>query len=485
MRLTANSKLLWTGCFTLSLALHIAAAIYSVGYHHYDEHFQILEFATIKLPFSSGSEADLAWEYTAQIRPAIQPLFVIFVGMAMHHLGSYDPFICVLILQLFSALLGWLSLLLFCKEASLWFSREPPAKIVLAASSLFWIFPYVHARYSSESWSGSLFFLALSLLLMTSRKSRLGTRKGIFRFLFTGLLFGLAFIIRFQTGLMIAGLLTWCIIVTKINWKTLLLMTGGIGIALLTGMIIDTWYYGEWAFTPWNYFKTNIIHDAASNFGVSPWWSYLLWLSQTMLPPFSIIILLAFTYALVGRRSNVLTWIIVPFMIVHLIVPHKELRFLFPLINAAPALLAVTYFDLSARLVIRRSSIALLIGFGIANIFPLLTAAFHPINTDIALYKFIWRNYAKTVEVVQLACNGRNPFDLGVLHINFYKPKNVRVIGEQPNSERYPMVHEPSSGKLLLIHHTLRSDTLSASNTRKMVFKKNGWVLFEVPTQRK
>lgn len=484
MRLTANSKLFWTGCFTVSLALHIAAAIFSVGYHHYDEHFQILEFATIKLPFSSGSEADLAWEYTAQIRPAIQPLFVVFVGRAMHHFGSYDPFICVLILQLFSALLGWLSLMLFCKEASQWFTGDFPSKIVLAASSLFWIFPYVHARYSSESWSGSLFFLALSLLLKTSRKSQLSSGKDVIGFLFTGLLLGLAFIVRFQTGLMIAGLLTWCIIITKIHWKTLFLMIGGIGIGLLTGIVIDTWYYGEWVFTPWNYFKTNIIHDAASNFGVSPWWSYFLWLSQTILPPFSIIILLAFTYALVSRRSNVLTWIIVPFMIIHLIVPHKELRFLFPLINAAPALLAVTYIDISTRLSIRRLSTALFIAFGIANIFPLLTATFQPINTDIALYKYIWRNYAKTGKAVQLACNGRNPFIWATLNINFYKPKNLRVIGEQPNSERYPMVHEPPS-KLLIIHHTLRSDTLPASNTRKVVYKKNGWVLFEVLTRER
>lgn len=41
--------------FLLSLILHALYALYCTGYYHPDEQFQILEFATIKLPFSPGS----------------------------------------------------------------------------------------------------------------------------------------------------------------------------------------------------------------------------------------------------------------------------------------------------------------------------------------------------------------------------------------------------------------------------------------------
>jgi phosphatidylinositol glycan class B len=50
----------WTRTFVIALAfafiLHLLAAIFSVGFYHTDEHFQILEFLNYKLGRSTGAE---------------------------------------------------------------------------------------------------------------------------------------------------------------------------------------------------------------------------------------------------------------------------------------------------------------------------------------------------------------------------------------------------------------------------------------------
>ncbi|MBK5097796.1 MAG: hypothetical protein JJE01_08435 [Gemmatimonadetes bacterium] len=46
----------------VALVLNLAAAYFSWGFHQFDEHFQILEFANYKLGNSPAS--DLPWEFS-------------------------------------------------------------------------------------------------------------------------------------------------------------------------------------------------------------------------------------------------------------------------------------------------------------------------------------------------------------------------------------------------------------------------------------
>ncbi len=60
----------------VSILLHILTSVFSVGYHHGDEHYQLLEFAGLKL--GVNCQYDMAWEYDCYMRPGLQP-FVAFV----------------------------------------------------------------------------------------------------------------------------------------------------------------------------------------------------------------------------------------------------------------------------------------------------------------------------------------------------------------------------------------------------------------------
>lgn len=463
--------------YLVSLLLHICAAYFSVGYYHWDEHFQILEFATIKLPFSSGQPGDLAWEYGAQIRPAMQPLMAVQVAKVLNYLNFYTPFRCVLILQLFSAVLGWASLILFSKEAFQKFKLKSSTALMLFLSLLIWFFPYLHARFSSESLSGSLFFIALYLFLR-HRSPASNVLRSYLSLSLIGLLFGLAFYVRFQTAIMLLGMGFWLLFIEKSSWSSISMLISGFVIAILMGIVSDWWFYGEWLFTPWNYFEANIINDVASEFGVSPWWTYFYWLIKYFLPPFSIFILLAIIYAFWKHPSNLLTWILVPFVIIHMIIGHKELRFLFLVINAVPVLLALAYDNFTYKPSLKwvvRSLAALIL---LVNSF-LLTKAFMPINSNTELYKFVWEKYNTVNNEDQVLCvYNNNPYASGFLAINFYKPKNIFLLSNEhykDTSADYPGVK-----KTIFIFYNLNKEEFKSFANSELVFSKNNWEVYEL-----
>lgn len=58
--------------FIIACFVYGTFAIYNNGFYHYDEHYQLIEFAEFKSGHNKPS--DLAWEYHAQIRSAVQPI---------------------------------------------------------------------------------------------------------------------------------------------------------------------------------------------------------------------------------------------------------------------------------------------------------------------------------------------------------------------------------------------------------------------------
>ncbi|MBU6376319.1 MAG: hypothetical protein KGQ59_10015, partial [Bdellovibrionales bacterium] len=69
------------------LAIHLLAAWFSVGHHHPDEHFQILELAWYRSGLAHSSEA-VAWEFSSQIRSGLAPWIASRVMLA---LPAADP----------------------------------------------------------------------------------------------------------------------------------------------------------------------------------------------------------------------------------------------------------------------------------------------------------------------------------------------------------------------------------------------------------
>jgi len=85
----------------LGAVLLVIAAFFSTGFHQIDEHFQILEFAGLKLGLTTQSE--LPWEYHQRLRPALQPYIAILVFKMFSLVGLENPFFVSTTLRVLSA----------------------------------------------------------------------------------------------------------------------------------------------------------------------------------------------------------------------------------------------------------------------------------------------------------------------------------------------------------------------------------------------
>ena len=193
---TPYRKIFWLG-----LLVQVIAAWFSVGYNHSDEHFQVLEFCNYKLGLSPASA--LPWEFGAQCRAGLQPFIAFCVCRGLQLIGLYNPFRAAFLLRLGMGLLTWV---VTCRIVLLMlpqFVTDKGKRAYVWCSFLLWFVPYIGVRFSAESFSGVLFFLAISLLLdlngYTSTKRNL-------RLLFAGLLLGFTLVLRLQMAFAFAGL---------------------------------------------------------------------------------------------------------------------------------------------------------------------------------------------------------------------------------------------------------------------------------------
>ncbi len=452
----------------LTLVFHLITSVYSVGFHHLDEHYQILEFANFKL--GNNQPSDLPWEFEAKLRPAVQPAIAFTVIKASQSIGITDPFTQAIILRILSSILSLLSVVLLVYLFKDEIKSEKLLKWFLYLSFFLWFAVYAQVRFSSEGWSGTFFFIGFALLhyLKTKEKSQLN-------FLFIGFILGFAFIFRYQVGLLIFGLLLWLLFIDKMKFKKILLICFGITAAILIGVLIDKWFYGSWTFSAWNYFQYNIIKGKVSDFGVHPWYFYFTEIFWKAVPPFSLFLIFLPLFWFIVKPKNVFTWMLVPFLLVHFLIGHKELRFLFPLINIIPLFIVLGIQELEKD---KYKKIGLILQggkwkwfiylFAAVNFIYLINVSFRPADYYVSLYRFIYRNY-KAVNT-ELIFTNEDPYLRAPEPANFYKSKNLITKSVlNPDSLKY-IVNENKFDKVLLMTDTFLLD--DKYRTADVEFKK-------------
>ena len=282
--------------FIISLLIHLLTAYFSVGYHQPDEYFQVYEFAAWKLGFAPAAE--LPWEFGAQIRGTVQPLLVYAISQFLLVFNAFQPAWVALFFRTISALGAWWASILLYDIAKLNLATQKLDRFLLLSSVFLWFLTYQSVRFSSENWSA--LFLIFGLYLLLKNKSKLNLA-----YLMAGVLFGISFLFRFQIAFALLGLGAWLLFIQKTTYRLLFnLIFGGI-LSLLLGLLIDRWFYGNWVFTPYNYFVSNILDGNAANFGVTPWYDYFWQIFLTAVPPISIAILFLAAWAMVKNPKNI------------------------------------------------------------------------------------------------------------------------------------------------------------------------------------
>ena len=407
------------GKFLILASLLICiAAYFSKGHYHADEHHQIFEFAAAKL--GHKSTAELPWEYAERMRPSVQPSLVVLVHHILRPLGLEDPFRIAWLMRLLSGLLSLWAMWALYFRLRYRFENHVVRSWFRTLSFFLWVLIYHGVRYSAESWSASLFVLGLAHALS-------GKRLRWSDHLLIGVLMGSAFIFRFQTGFFIVGYLAWLVVKEKIVLKHIASYALGGFCLLAVGALIDRWFYGEWVFTPYNFFEQNILLDKASGFGVEPWWYYVSSTLELGVPPFSLFFILAVLIGVFLFRPNMITWALVPYTVIHLFIGHKELRFFFPLVVFLPYLIArsVQFIRENFRPMLLKESWAMLTVrlFWIWNVTLLLIVCFKPADHDVAMWETIQNRYT-TPTVIHY--NENSPYGFELQH-DYFRPSHISI----------------------------------------------------------
>lgn len=412
--------------FLFSLGFHIVTAWFSGGFYQFDEHFQILEFLNWKI---AGNDSQiLPWEFKHKMRPGLQVYIYWSITKVMHLLGITSPFIISFVLRLLSSIIGWLAIVKLTQISFKWFTNRKDQIVIATLSSSLWFIPYIHSRTSSENLCGSLFFLGVAIMVSKVKpiiKNPLRQSVPDNHCLISGLLMGLAFMTRYQVGIMIFGLIIWVLFIAKLTPKsTLLIFLGGFA-GVFIGFVTDTWAYGEMVFTPWRYFYQNLIVGNSATFGDHPWWKYLYWLARE-LPPLSTILMVLVLIAWAKFRSHLLTWTTLPIFFVHLFFQNKATRFLFPILPAIPILVYMGYSTIAYFLrekmqwIIKPTLILCLI----LNSLALLAVSLRPATRAYPFYKHMYENSA---EYKKLHYAGEGPYEMLGLPLNYYRHSDLEL----------------------------------------------------------
>ena len=447
--------------FLWALLVNIITAWFSVGHHNPDEHFQILEFANYKLGNSPAS--DLPWEFAAKSRSGLQPFIAYCFISVFNFVGIYSPFIITFLFRLIIGLLGWF---IVCKLFMLLlptFYTTKGKKIFVLLSFFLWFVPYINVRFSSENTATIVFLYALHLLLKTYSNNV--QKNG--SFFIIGFLLVLSFFFRFQIVFAIIGLGVWLLFIKKIYWQNwLAIIFAGLFTAFAC-IYIDKWMYGTWVLTPYNYYVVQIVQHIAADFGTDPCWYYPVLFIMLAIPPLSVVLLYFFGVGIYSKPKSAFVFILIPFIIGHSIIGHKEMRFMFPIWFAFVYITAIgidfyirkykpnKFFTISYKVLI------------ILNFCALLYRMVAPAQEAMPCFKFVRNEFKQPTTIL---CIGEPLFNLSTLKVNFYKPKNITetVFKNETELNTFLMINTQDS--VIVFKKAARLTTIPINYTDKRIF---------------
>ncbi len=388
-----KSKIFWF-FVTISALLGV---YYSVGYYHPDEHFQLLEFAA----YLSGlvSSETLSWEFHHAMRPSLQPIIAFFVHQfSIFIYGAHNPVFWTLLLRLLSAILSIFVTYQFVKTFEKEF-KENIKKWFWLFSFFTWFTVFLHIRFNSEAWSENFWLLGIIYLWKSENHFSKNFYAGIF--------LGLAFVFRYQLAFAILGVLAWILIFHQQKWKIFLALALGGGLSFILSTFLDSWFYGKWVIAPYNYFYQNLILKKAAGFGSEPWYFFFqeLYISKTFF--LNLVYFLAFFYFVVKYPKHLFVWTMLPFIVIHFVISHKEFRFIFPIMGFLPYIF-MKFWEFITSIGNFRYSQKILQLFFFLHLFPLIVTVTQYLQPHILVYEFIWKNYSVTEPTI-IFFNDFNP----------------------------------------------------------------------------
>ncbi|HEX3999438.1 MAG TPA: hypothetical protein VHX65_12880, partial [Pirellulales bacterium] len=425
----------------VSLLLIAVAAYNSYGFYQFDEHYQVVEFAGYKL--GKTPENALAWEYRAQIRPWLQPGVYYVAARALIAAGVENPFILATAFRVINGLIAWIAILSLMLSANVLFGPGRARRLAVMLLATLWLIPYLAVRTSGESLSGSFLALGIAALLLgsTAETGQAASEHAKRRFpplslLLAGICFGLAFEFRFQMAFGVMGVMGWIAFTSSGGIRrrigSVALIGWGVLPMVALATLVDRWGYGHWVVVPWNYFHTDVLQGRPSLDGTAPIWAYFVKVIGSPAAPIAALWVVAMLVTWVRHPRHVVAWATLPFFVVHSIVPHKELRYMFPIALVATLGFVVALMPSSGgrpqpawlkRIWRLRHSVwaKALVAFNAAM---LVYACFVAHEPSLNFQHWLYDHYPHGCTMYVLGAETRSPFENVGATMFFYRPPN-------------------------------------------------------------
>ena len=325
---------LWFGLCAAIVLPRVYLAIHDQGMIWADEIFQTLEQGH-RLSFGYGF---VPWEFRAGARSWLLPGAIGGVMKLLALSGVTSGAGLATGLKLLFAALAAATFYPMLRMAQAWVGIFALALLGVTAS----VFP-AGLIYGSRAMAevASAPFLAWGLWLLWpwgmgragkaaaySAEPAMGGRwNGMRRLILAGVLFGLATLLRYQSGILLAPVLV--IVAARRSLRTAAVVAAGMAAVLLPGGLLDWVTWGRPFQSLIVYLRFNLVDGGANQWGVAKRGFYLRFMLAAN-GPVVLILVLGFLAGL--RRTWPVALPVLLFFGVHSAIPHKELRFLYPVL---------------------------------------------------------------------------------------------------------------------------------------------------------
>jgi phosphatidylinositol glycan class B len=305
----------------VAAATRIWAAVWDQGMIWPDEIFQTLEQAH-RFAFGQGV---VPWEFRDVARSWFYPGII---GLVWKGAGAVGVTSALTLVQL--AKLGMAALSIWGVAQGMKLARLLGGAQAELLAALFGALCPIVVIFSSRCMTecASAPFIAAGAVLVELPPLRR-------RAFLAGVCIGLSVLFRIQNGILAVGFLL--ILMARRRWRDSLAYVGGGFVMAVVGGVVD-WKASGGPFLPAYNYVTWSLKGGPDGWGTSPYSFFSEHLGITLGISYVVLALGLFVAA---RASRGLVIVVLVFMAIHLKVPHKEVRFLLPVIPLALALSAV------------------------------------------------------------------------------------------------------------------------------------------------
>ncbi len=303
----------------IGFVLRVIAVFFARGYMATDDHNQVIELAAQWLRGENDYLSGDRQFYRSLLYPYLNYLQI----AGCHAIGVVHPDAVMLINRILHAVFSLWTIVLTYRLGVCLSDKSTAfvAGLVVAAHA---VMPYIAVRNLIEAVCMPFLLWGMYEIVRAEQDEKRPIRP----WLVAGLAFGVGFLVRWQIASAIAGIGIYLLL--KRQWRGVALMSLAFCIPVIGEGFWDWQEHGVFLGSLWQYVEHNALH--AYDYVVGPWYRYLLLILGIFIPPLSLFCMYA-----TGRyikRLGILVWAVLPFVIVHSLVPGKQERFLLPIFPA-------------------------------------------------------------------------------------------------------------------------------------------------------